>query len=128
MKANAASADISESEAPLKSLKVRAIQNGYFGDGPLGAIHRTGESEDYEGDIFTIYPREIPWINPASGKAELDKATGKLKTQIISVEQQFSSAWMVVVSDDEPERLTTAQKEIDRQVKELNSRGRPRED
>lgn len=106
----------------LVRLKVRAIEAGYFGDGPLGMIYRN------PGDVFWITPREIPLLNKDTGKAELDMATGKLKTQMLSAEQQFSARWMEVVDDRMPERITTAQQDINQQIAELNSRGRGAED
>jgi len=102
--------------APLRSLKVRATAAGYIGDGPQGAIYRNPD------DVFTLTPREIPLLN-AAGKPSLDMATGKLKTTILSIEQQFSATWMEVVDPNEPERITTAQQEINQQIAALNRRG-----
>ncbi len=109
-------------EMPLKaeitSLKVRAFAPGYYGHGLRGQVYRNA------GDVFTITPRTIPMLNK-QGQAELDPQTGRLKTTTISVHDQFSANWMEAVSDDEPERLTTAKDEIARQIAELNSRGGP---
>lgn len=97
------------------TMRVRAIVAGYIGDGPLGMIYRN------PGDVFTLIPREIPLLD-AAGKASLD-ANGKLKTRTLTAENQFSAVWMQVVDDDEPEVITTAQDEINKQVAELNSGG-----
>jgi hypothetical protein len=96
-----------------QSIKVRAIAAGYIGDGPLGMIYRN------PGDVFTLVPREIVEINPKSGKAELDSETNALKVKVLSPAEQFSANWMEVVPHDEPERLTTAQQEINRQVADI---------
>jgi len=96
-------------------LKVRATTPGYIGDGPLGMIYRN------TGDVFVITPREIPLLNLA-GNPELDSA-GKLKTKVLSVEDQFSPNWMEVVGENTAEKITTAQQDINEQIKGLNSRG-----
>lgn len=113
--------EVRKKPKPLASLKVRAFEPGYFGHGPLGQIYRNAL------DVFTITPRTVPMLN-AEGKPELDLKTGLLKTQIVSVEQQFSPRWMEVVDANEPERLTTAKDELARQVEELNMRGRSAEE
>jgi len=99
-----------------KTLKVRAVREGYFGEGPIGSIFRN------KGDVFTLTSREVPLLN-AQGKAELDD-NGRLKTRTVSIGDQFSANWMEPVSDQaEPDRITTAQDEINRQVAALNSNG-----
>ena len=83
-----------------ETLKVRATQAGYFGDGPMGQIYR------YVGDVFTIAPRTIELVTE-DNKPILD-AEGNPKTKTLSCQEQFSGLWMEIVSDMEPERLTTA--------------------
>lgn len=103
---------------PLKSLKVRATQPGYYGhDERFGAIFR------YPGDVFTITPRTIVVTNPENNKPVIDPVTREPKTMVLSVEQQFSYNWMEPVDDATPERLTTAKEATAREAAERNSRG-----
>lgn len=126
---------------PLTSLRVRAIKNGVYGHGNLGAIYRYGRTESYEGDIFTITPREVfathpmtlidektgeaRW-SPKGGTVIKDKA-GKPEMRISSIEEQFSEDWMEPVPDNEPERVSGPQPAINRQIGEINSQGRSRD-
>jgi len=98
------------------TLKVRATKPGYIGDGPLGQIYRN------EGDVFTLLPREITVLHPVTGKAELDPETNELKTRTLTAHDQFSANWMEVVPSSEPERLTTAQQELNRQMADMGSK------
>lgn len=83
-------------------IKVRALRDGYIGDGPSGMIYR------YAGDVFTLQPRHVS-----------DVLT-------ISPERQFSKIWMERVADDEPEKLTTAKAGLKRESEDL--RGSPAEE
>ena len=112
---SAAKSDTAQTAKPA-FLKVRATEPGYFGDGPKGAVYQ------HAGDVFTIRPREIPALNRQTGKPELD-ASGRLKTAIMTIDEQFAPEWMEAVDANEPERLTTAKDEMARQIEELNSRG-----
>ncbi len=105
-------------------IKVRAIKDGTYGHGLLGSIYRHSRGETGDGDVFTLTPREIPVINLETGKPERDPETNEIKTRILSAKEQFSESWMEIVPADEPERLTTAQQEINRQTAELNSNSR----
>ena len=89
--------------APAEFLKVRATQAGYIGDGPLGMIYRAAD------DVFTLRPRPI---------------TVNGQTRILSVEEQFSSRWMEIMPADEPDKLTTAQAAINREIRDLKASGR----
>ncbi len=97
-------------------IKVRATQAGYIGDGALGQIYRK------EGDVFWLTPREVA-VMDRGGKPALDADTDEPLTRTLSAESQFSKVWMELVDEDVPEKITTAQKDVNEQIGELNKKG-----
>jgi hypothetical protein len=99
---------------PLQSLKVRAIQDGYIGDGPTGAIYR------HAGDVFTLLPRAIAVLDKKTGEVAIGD-DGEPLTRTVTVADQFSNVWMEVVAGDVPEKITTAQQGLNRKVADVNA-------
>ena len=98
-----------KAEKATQSLKVRATQDGYYGHGSVGAIYRYGPRGDKPGDVFTITPREVQVMKESgNGYAPVLNADGTPKMRVMTCEEQFSDKWMEIVSNSEPEQLTTA--------------------
>lgn len=101
-----------EKTPPLGHLRVRAIRQGYYGNGPDGNITR------YPGDVFTLTPYEVALINVRTQQREKDEG-GKAMTHLLSVEEQFSENWMEIVPDETEETRTSGQQAVNQQIAEL---------
>ena len=63
-----------------------------------------------EGDVFNLIPQYIPEADPNTMKPVMEN--GKPKMRLVTAEEQFSSATMERVDEDEPETITTAKDAI----------------
>jgi hypothetical protein len=99
-------------DIPGPRIKVRALQMGEY-----------EYARRREGDVFTLKPREISIIDPGTRKPILEN--GKIKTRLLTAEEQFSERWMEKISDDQDETLTTAQGALNKATDEINEGRRP---
>lgn len=114
--------DIAATMPAPETIRVRAIEPGYCSSIDPGQVGK-GDIWREMGDVFTLGPRQYAVVDEQAGKPVLDEL-GRLKTAVLTAQEQFSAKWMEVVADDEPGRLTTAQDSLNRQLSELHQRGR----
>lgn len=110
-------------------MKVRALRTGYYPDindrGEQNWMRRRGDDVKGEGmgDVFELKPRGITIVDKEGRKPVLEN--GKVQMRLLTVDEQFSERWMERVSDDTPERTTTAQEALTMANAEISAARRP---
>jgi hypothetical protein len=101
-------------DTPGPRIKVRVLE---------GCIGEYEYARRRSGDVFTLKPREITVVDPATRKPVIEN--GQPKMRILTAEEQFSDRWMERVEDEYEETATGAQEALNQATDAINEGRRP---
>jgi hypothetical protein len=107
-------------KTPSKSARLRT---GYYANTLLRGDDTLGEGN---GNVFNLEARDVSIQDVRTSRMAVDPETGKQQFQHLTAEEQFSPHWMTRVSEDTPERLTSAQDAVNLETQSIVSDKRPR--